>query len=133
MEDYCLDGDTGTLRISAEVYSRDCVLKTAYAFLDRAYVLVDRDQRYFLVRLRPKEPDRQGGALTAQLAGEFQNELLNQQVRKTVMDRTRNVRELILARAMYSSYIEEPQLPEQSDEAYSIDDIAKDWFQDEER
>lgn len=132
MESYCLNGDVGILKISSDIYSRDCVLNTAYTFLDRAYILVDRDQNYFLIELRPKDSEQQAGARISQLAGEFQNELLNQEIRKTVMNRTCNVRELILARAMYSSYIEEPQLPEQSDETYSIDDIAKDWFQDEE-
>ena len=55
----------------------------AYVFLDRAYVLLDRDGARFLVHLRGKQALDE--ATLRAMAGEFANELLAQALRHQVV------------------------------------------------
>jgi His-Xaa-Ser system protein HxsD len=79
-----LDAQTATLTLSLDsgLYPRDVLFAAAYVFLDRAYVLLDRDGTRFLVHLRGKQAFDEA-ALRA-LAGEFENELLAQALRRRV-------------------------------------------------
>lgn len=73
---------TMTLSLDAGLYPRDVLYAAAYVFLDRAYVLLDRQGSRFLVHLRGKQTLDEG-TLRA-MAGEFENELLAQALRLKV-------------------------------------------------
>ncbi len=75
-------GSTLTLSLDIGLYPRDVLYAAAYVFLDRAYVLLDRDGSRFLVHLRGKQLLEEE-ALRA-MAGEFENELLAQALRQRV-------------------------------------------------
>ncbi|HVM97303.1 MAG TPA: His-Xaa-Ser system protein HxsD [Candidatus Acidoferrales bacterium] len=79
-----IDAKTSTLRLSLDIdlYPREVLYAAAYVFLDRAYVLLDRDGQRFIVQLRAKQPLEEA-ALRA-FAGEFENELLAQALRHKV-------------------------------------------------
>ncbi len=79
------------------LYPRDAVFGTAYVFIDRCYVHLDRvrDQRV-LVQLKPKKP----GLDPQALAGEFQNELLSQAWRQQIVEQNKQFVETITARAL---------------------------------
>jgi His-Xaa-Ser system protein HxsD len=64
------------------LYPRDVLYAAAYVFLDRAYVLLDRDGPRFLVHLRGKQPLDE--TTLRAMAGEFENELLAQALRHRV-------------------------------------------------
>lgn len=87
--------------IDESLYDLDVVFGTAYLFLDRCYVWLDRPtDRKVDVVLRAR-----GAATEAQLeelAGEFANELLNQALRKRVGDANARIREFIMAKAFFS-------------------------------
>jgi His-Xaa-Ser system protein HxsD len=95
-----LDGATSTLTLSLDVglYPRDVLYAAAYVFLDRAYVLLDRDGTRFLVHLRGKQPI-DDTALRA-MAGEFENELLAQALRHKVVQANQRIIEGITALAI---------------------------------
>ena len=59
-----LDAATSTMTLSLDIglYPRDVLYAAAYVFLDRAYVLLDRDGARFLVHLRGKQAARRGDA-----------------------------------------------------------------------
>ena len=61
---------------------------------------------------------------------EFINEMLTQSVRHEVYQQTKNIRELLLARAMATSVVVDEELVDDSetDDAFSENDILKDWF-----
>ena len=62
---------------------------------------------------------------------EFTNEMLAQSVRHEVYLQTKNIRELMLARALATSVVTEPEVLQESGEfpdQYSEDEILKDWF-----
>ena len=95
-----LDAATSTLTLSLDIglYPRDVLYAAAYVFLDRAYVLLDRDGTRFLVHLRGKQPLDES-ALRA-MAGEFENELLAQALRHKVVQANQRIIEGITTLAI---------------------------------
>ncbi len=89
--------------VPEEIYDLDVIMGAAYLFLDRCYVFLDRvaDKRVQVV-LRTREPIEDDAPLHA-LAGDFSNELLNQALRKNIGDSNAKIREMIMARALFSA------------------------------
>lgn len=115
--------------INKQINSRQNILKTSYQFINNCYIDLDEDDCTYTVNIEPKE-----GNLTSleELEKEFRNELILQQTRSIISDETKNIRELIMTRAFYSSYLEKPEVISQiTDREYNIDDIAKDVFKNE--
>ena len=95
-----LDPTTATLTLSLDVglYPRDVLYAAAYVFLDRAYVLLDRQDSRFFVRFRSKRPLE--ASVFEALAGEFENELLAQALRHRVVDANQRIIEDVVAVAI---------------------------------
>ena len=95
-----LDPATATLTLSLDVglYPRDVLYAAAYVFLDRAYVLLDRQESRFVVRFRSKRPLDE--ATFHAMAGEFENELLAQALRHQVFDANQRIIEDVVAVAI---------------------------------
>jgi len=95
-----LDTATSTMTLSLDIglYPRDVLYAAAYVFLDRAYVLLDRDGARFLVHLRGKQ-GLDETALRA-MAGEFANELLAQSLRHQVVSTNQKIIEDITTLAI---------------------------------
>jgi His-Xaa-Ser system protein HxsD len=89
---------TMTLSLDIGLYPRDVLYAAAYVFLDRAYVLLDRDGDRYLVHLRGKQPLDEP-TLRA-MAGEFENELLAQALRQRVVQANQKIIEDITTLAI---------------------------------
>ena len=88
--------DCVELTVDLTVYSEDAVLRTCYVFTDRCYLfLASKDPRNITVEFRPKTT----GVNLSCLAGDFGNELVDQQLRYKLASETRAIRELIVAQA----------------------------------
>ncbi len=112
-------------RFNRELYSKTALLKAAYNYSDRAFLHLDADDRYFYVDLEMKS----GNDTITEKA--FANEMLAQSVRHEVYLQTKNIRELMLARAMATTVVEEKGQEEAqnlSKDEYKEDEILKDWF-----
>ena len=99
-----IEKDVASIPIDEEIYTRDAVLRTCYWFTDRCFVFISRPQQGFLlVSLRVKDAvptlDNPRPISIEIVAGEFQNALLDQQLRIDIELQTRVVRELIVAKA----------------------------------
>lgn len=111
-------------RFSKELYTKEAVFKAAYSYTDKAYLHIDVDELNYLINVEAKsETDPIDEA-------EFQNEMLAQMVRQYIQIQTKNVRELILARAFSSTLIEKVSDPSEITEESSLDinSILTDWF-----
>ncbi len=89
-------------QVDESVYDLDVIMGSAYLFLDRCYVFLDRvgDRRVQVVlRTRGAASEEELGAL----AGQFANELLNQALRKQIGEANGRLREYIMARALFSA------------------------------
>ena len=117
------------MRFSKELYSKVALIKAAYNFTDRAYVHLDADQHYYYVTVEEKQDEKELDET------EFENEILAQSVRHEVYLQTKNIRELMLARAVASSVVTSEEYEEESaapEEEFTEDEILKDWFAEDE-
>lgn len=115
------------VKVNENMYSKDIVLKACFTFIDKYYFAIDKQNEYFIISIESKEAKEDG-----KISGQFWNELLEQECKAIVSTENKNVRELILTRALYSAYIDDTEDEcafEQHE--YNLDDIAKDWFENE--
>lgn len=112
------------MKFCKELYSKVALIKAAYNFTDNAYVHLDADENYYYVAIVPK---CEGFEVSEQ---EFINEMLTQSIRHEVYQQTKNIRELLLARAMATSVVVDEALVDDldTDDTFSENDILKDWF-----
>jgi len=97
--------------LSEELYELDAIYGACYLFVDRCYVFLCRptnsdnkansDNKQVWVRLRSKEACEP--PVLEALAGEFANELLNQQLRLRIGRATMGIREQYMARAFFDN------------------------------
>ena len=90
-------------KFNKELYSKEDLMKTSYRFIDDFYIHLDVDDQYYYVTIQSKEDKK----LKKE---EFMNEMLVQQTRNIINKETRNIREMIYARAMASTLIQEEQV-----------------------
>ena len=113
------------LRFSKQIYSKTALLKAAYSFTNRAYIHLDATDNDFIVNIELKldVPDFS--------EKDFINEMLHQAVRFDVYLKTKTIRELLMARAMASTVIENPETPALTpeDTSFDINEILTDWFE----
>lgn len=122
---------TMRLQYDKEFYSKEALLKAAYHFTDRAYVYLGVEDGSFFVDFTVK-----GGIQfdKEKLENEFKNELLAQVIHQTVSKETTVLRELLVARALSSTMVDEgissdaAESPITEDAQDELDAIAKDWF-----
>lgn len=108
------------LKFNKNIYSKEALLKAAYQFLDEVYIHLDEIEDYYIVEISEKD----GNTINIK---DFENEILIQQTRKQVADKTHKLRETIFARAMASTIIDENRNLDEEIEV-SQDEILVDWF-----
>lgn len=106
-----------------EIYRKEALIKTAYSFTDAAYLHLDADDKYYYVTI-----DLKGDTPTIS-EKEFQNALLANMVRFCISERTKSVRELLLARAFSSTILEEAPSDQPPENDININEVLTDWFE----
>ena len=95
----------------------------------------DQNSDEYLIFFSSKERAADGGmkAVDFEDAGCFQNELLDQSMKLAIGNDTRQIRELIVTRALYSAFIPQEESEEKidSDEEYNLEEIAEAWKDEE--
>lgn len=122
--------ETGlTLTINPRVYPMEAVMSAAFAFLDRAYVLLDKTKDGTVVRLWLK--DAKSDARVTE--GDFYGELLNEALRVRVAKQNQQVREMVINRALFAATntnVEEEVLDQALDSLDDLDDLDLDLDSD---
>jgi His-Xaa-Ser system protein HxsD len=117
------------VKFDKSLYSKEAIMKTAFAFTDRAYLHLSQDEGHYCVEYWLKHASCEENA--KKLGGEIENEALAQTVRQVVLLQTKNIREMILARSLASTIVGEMKadadgiLPA---EAPDLDQMLTDWF-----
>ena len=106
------------------IYNKEALLRAAYAYTDKTYIHLDADEQYYFVDIKMKNDSDKSIDLEA-----FQNEILAQMIREDVREKTKNIRELILARAFSSTLISESPTYQPERNTVDINDILVDWFE----
>jgi His-Xaa-Ser system protein HxsD len=96
-----------SLLIDEGIFSKEAALRTAYKFTGACHVWLEsgRDPGRYVVCLRPKGRDVDLG----RLAGEFSNELIDQQLRRTLDQQFGELRTIITAQAFSEGNLLEPE------------------------
>ncbi len=117
------------LKYNKSMYPKTALLKAAYNFTDKAYLHLDADDDYYYVELEMKDSGDNLGEK------EFSNEMLTQSVRHEVYLQTKNIRELLLARAMATTIVADTDDTEYeyTDDNYSEGEILRDWFSENDK
>lgn len=115
--------------ILKNLFDGETVMKTAFVFVDRVYIHVTEDETHWFINMELKDKEKNN-----QIPKEFENELLAQAVRLNIYNKTHVIREILLARAMSSSFVDQDD-PINRIEAEQTDvfdeelnTILKDWF-----
>lgn len=112
------------LYYSKDLYSKMALLKAAYSFVDAAYIHLDSDDKNYIVEITEKKSSG------TNFKAEFDNEMLTQAIRDTVYKSTKNIRELLVARSLASTVINNSDFPEESSkDDFTESEILKDWFE----
>ncbi len=95
-----INGDHILITVNPKIYSLDVVQSAAYILMDRAHVIIDGDPKEkILVELKPTNNKEN----LEKLGRDFNNELLNYAVYKIQAERTKNIREMIVKRALLTN------------------------------
>ena len=107
-----------------EIYPRLALIKAAYHYTDIAYVHLDSDEEYYYVSIVSKSGDDME-------LPEFDNEMLAQLARYEILQQTKGIRTISLARAMGSSVVGDEESIKEDTESISCstEEILKDWFE----
>jgi His-Xaa-Ser system protein HxsD len=111
-----LDPDTLQATINISIYSRPAVMRACYAATNRSYVFLvpGPEPDTLLITFSKREPSQD----LSVLAGEFFNDLLDQELRVQIARETSDVRTLLVAQAFAEGNLLDPR--QQNDS--SLDD-----------
>lgn len=110
------------LKFSKEIYAKEAIIKAAYFYTDKYYMELDADNTYFYVELSAKEQEE------TNLEKDFMNEVLIQTTRLNISSQTKNVREMIIGRALASTIIDNKDTGFVDDDNINSEDILNNWF-----
>ncbi len=113
------------LKLSKELYAKEAIIKAAYFFTDKLYLELDADDKNFYVSATMKD-----GETDTNIEKEFMNEIIIQTARLAVSTQTKNIREMIIGRALASTIIDTKDTGFVDDESISADEILNNWFDD---
>lgn len=94
------------LTFDSTVYRLSAVKKAAYKFGGHFHFLIEQQGSLIKVQLKPKESYDSPDAL----AGEFCNEVLDQDLRETIAEETAGIRNLLLAQAFSKTSLIDSEL-----------------------
>ena len=87
------------ISVNPDIYTLETIYSASYVFLDRAYILLDGDpKKEILISLQPKKQED-----LQKLGGEFLNELINYSDYKKRAEQTKEIREMLLQRAIITN------------------------------
>lgn len=135
---YNIKDNYAEIILNKNIYSLVSIEKAVANFFEDIYVKIsDKSEKEYMLQIELK----QGSSDYEKIIGEFYNELLRESLRYNIAVETKNLRELIVGRALYTTCIDMEQeftnnevanKTENTDkvkiEDYSLDEIAVNWF-----
>ena len=111
-----------TIRLDKGLYSKDTLLKTAYSFTSDYFIHLDSEEKCYVVEIKSKT-----GTEEPKVEDLFCNELINQATRELISEKTKTIRELILARSFASTIVNENEFITEESEI-DTENVFMDWF-----
>lgn len=111
------------IKLTKEIYPKEAIVKASYFFTDKYYMSLDTDEKYYYIDIGAKEDNVENN-----VEKEFLNEVITQTARYGVMQQTKNIRELIIGRALASTIVDDSDTGFIDDETVKSEDILFNWF-----
>lgn len=135
-KEYIIQDKFAEIKLDKAVYPLIAIKKAISNFFNDIYVRIEENDKNFIIDF--KLQDKQGNL--EKIIDEFYNECLRESLRYEISVETKNLRELIVGRALYTTCIEldkNADNQEQTDESiyeedttkYSLENIAVNWFE----
>ena len=126
---YTINDNYAEIVLSKDIYPLVSVKKALTNFMDKTYIKIKDNNSEIMVQMVLQE----NKADLEKIIGEFYNELLRESLRYNIAIETKNLRELIVGRALYTTCIDleenqEEKNEEDIEETYNLDEIAVNWF-----
>ncbi len=136
---YSIKENIAEITLEKEIYPIVVIEKAISNFMENAYIKIKTENgKKVIVQLVLKIENNKEDL--EKIIGEFYNELLREALRYEISKETKNLRELIVGRALYTTCIEldddsskqfeqEENKQEDNLEDYDLNDIAVNWFE----
>ena len=131
---YKIEKNYAEIILNTKLYPVIAIKKALSNYTKNIYVKIDyEDEKNIKLQIVPKE--NMSKEELEKTIGELYNELFNETLRYEISIETKNLRELIIGRALYTTCIDTNTEEEKSEELskekledYNIDEIATNWF-----
>lgn len=94
--------NTIKFEVNSKIFPIETVQNTAYIFIDRVFVFLDGDPKY-KVKIFLKGKEKMSARQLEAVAGEFNNELLNQILRLQIAKNNKKLQEYIVGQALFGA------------------------------
>ena len=125
---YTINDNYAEIVLSKDIYPLVSVKKALTNFMEETYIKLKDNNDEIMVQMVLQE----NKVDLEKLIGEFYNELLRESLRYNIAIETKNLRELIVGRALYTTCIDleenQEEKNEDIEETYNLDEIAVNWF-----
>ena len=126
---YTIKGKYAEIELDTEIYPLTSVKKALSNFMNSTYIKIDKENtNKIIIKIELKQNSNTN---IDEIIGELNNELLRESLRYDITMQTKNIRELIIGRALYTTCIdinESENEHMENEENYEIDEIAMNWF-----
>ena len=125
---YSIKENIAEITLEKEIYPIVVIEKAISNFMENAYIKIKTENgKKVIVQLVLKIVNNKENL--EKIIGDFYNELLREALRYEISKETKNLRELIVGRALYTTCIELENKQEDNLEDYDLNDIAVNWFE----
>lgn len=134
---YEIENEYIKIILNADIYPVVVIEKTVSSFLDIAVIKLEKKNAEIIVKFILNDNENID---ISNIIGEFYNKLLEESLRYNISRETKELRELIVARALYSTCIEidnaenkdkinKDESLESGQKDYTLEEIAVNWFE----
>jgi His-Xaa-Ser system protein HxsD len=118
------------IKVNSEIYSENIVLQTIEVLSNRFYCSLDKDDSYFIIKISERN---QTGLDQGRICDILFDHLNNQIIRERILDSTKDVRNIIIGKALFeteafdnqSEYFNLGQYKDKDNFMLDIDKIAQ--------
>ena len=100
------------LKSIKKIYPKEVLIQAAYIKIEKYYILIDKDENYFIVTLKKKDESE----LKEDSVYEFFDEIIESQSYLDQLERTSKLREIILEKALLSQTVDDEIIKELEEE-----------------
>jgi hypothetical protein len=126
---YTIKENYAEILLQKDIYPLVVVKKTLTNFMKESYIKINSDNDKIIIQIILQKSNEN----LEKMIGNLYNELLRESLRYDIALETKNLRELIVGRALYTTCIDlegdhEEENNDIEDEIYRLDEIAVNWF-----